>query len=43
MPNGIRGMWAEHIEKLGLPSTKTNFDSAFIDRVGASVQEFVMS
>ena len=36
-------MWAEHFEKLGTPSTNTNFDSAFLDRVSANVQEFVTS
>ena len=39
----IREMWAEHFEKLGTPSTNTNFDSVFLDRVSASVQEFVTS
>ena len=38
--NDSREMWAEQFEKLGTPSTNTNFDSAFPDRVGASVQEF---
>ena len=41
--NDIREMWAEHFEELGAPSTNTNFDSAFLDRVSASFQEFVMS
>ena len=41
--NNIREMWAEHFEKLGTPSTNTNFDSVFLDRVGASVQEFITS
>ena len=34
-------MW--HFEKLGTPSTNTNFDSEFLDRVSASVQEFMTS
>ena len=41
--NDILEMWAEHFEKLGTPSIDTNFDSAFLDRVSASVQEFVTS
>ena len=41
--NDIRGMWAEHFEKLDTLSTNTNFDSTFLDRVSASVQEFVTS
>ena len=41
--NDIREMWAEHFEKLGTPSTNTNFDSVFFDRVSASVQEFMTS
>ena len=41
--NDIREMWAEHFEKLGTPSTNTNFDSVFLDRVGASVQEFMQN
>ena len=41
--NDIREMWAEHFEKLGTPSTNTNFDSVFLDRVSASVQEFMTS
>ena len=41
--NNIREMWAEHFEKLGTPSTNTNFDSVFLDRVSASVQEFMTS
>ena len=41
--NDIREMWAEHFEKLGTPSTNTNFDSVFLDRVSARVQEFVTS
>ena len=41
--NDIRKMWAEHFEKLGTPSTNTNFDSAFLDRISASVQEFMTS
>ena len=41
--NDTREMWAEHFEKLGTASTNTNFDSAFLDRVSASVQEFVTS
>ena len=41
--NDVREMWAEHFEKLGTPSTNTKFDSAFLDRVSASVQEFVTS
>ena len=41
--NDIREMWVEHFEKLGTPSTNTNFDSVFLDRVSASVQEFVTS
>ena len=39
--NDIREMWAEHFEKLGAPSTNTNFDSVFLDRVSAIVQEFM--
>ena len=41
--NNIRGMWAEHFENLGTPSTNINSDSTFLDRVSASVQEFVTS
>ena len=41
--NDIREMWAEDFEKLGTPSTNTNFDSVFLDRVSASVQKFVTS
>ena len=41
--NDIREMWAEHFEKLGTPSTNTNFNSVFLDRVIASVQEFMTS
>ena len=41
--NDIRKMWAEHFEKLGTPSTSTNFDSVLLDRISASVQEFVTS
>ena len=41
--NDIRQMWAEHFEKLSTPSTNTNVDSVFLDRVSASVQEFMTS
>ena len=41
--NDICEMWAEHFEKLGTPSTNTNSDSAFLDRVSASAQKFVTS
>ena len=41
--NDIHEMWAEHFEKLGTPLTNTNFDSAFLDRVSASVKEFLTS
>ena len=36
-------MWAEHFEKLGTLSTNTNFNGVFLNRVSASVQEFVTS
>ena len=36
-------MWAERFEKLGTPLTNTNFDNVFLNRVSASVQEFVTS
>ena len=39
--NDNREMWAKHFETLGTPSPNTNFDSAFLGRVSASVQEFV--
>ena len=41
--NDIREMWAEHFEKIGTPSTNANFNGAFLDRISASVQEFVTS
>ena len=41
--NDILEMWSEHFEKLGTPSTNTNFDRVFLDRVSASVQEFMTS
>ena len=41
--NNIREMWAEHFEKLGTPSTNTDFDSAFLDRISSSVQKFLTS
>ena len=41
--NDIREMWTDHFEKLGTPSTNTTFDSVFLDRISASVQQFVTS
>ena len=41
--NDFHEMWTEHFEKLGTPSINTNFDSVFLDRVSAVVQEFVTS
>ena len=41
--NDIRGIWAKHFENLATPSTNSNFDNTFVERVSASVQEFVTS
>ena len=41
--NDIRGIWTKHFENLGSPSTNSNFDNTFVERVSASVQEFVTS
>ena len=35
--NDIRGMQAEHFEKLGTLSTNPSLNSAFLDRVSESV------
>ena len=37
--NKIRNMWADHFEALGTPSSNTNYDNNFFDKVTTSVKE----
>ena len=41
--NKIRNMWADHFEALGTPSSNTNYDNNFFDKVTTSVKEIFES